>query len=169
MSEALPVLSLYDEGCRCVWISRIAPPQYPENCCGCHPWHALAGEMAKNFQAAFARVLADRQPTVIDSAIGGNVVWRTWLFYCKTGRIRVSAYAKPFPPAVLKMTDREREICRLLAEGDSTKEVAKQLGISRSTVDNTRANVCRKLGLNHGSLVPFCGAHLEWLEPSHFS
>lgn len=170
MQDSLPVLVLYDAACRCVWISRVAPPQYPENCFGLYPWHSLSGESAKEMQAAFARVLSDRQPTVVDSAVDGNGVWRTWLFFCKAGTVRVAAYAAQFPPSVLEMTDREREVCALLAQGLSTKEIARSLKVSRSTVDNHRYNVCKKLDLTHGSLVPFCGAHLEWLaHPSHFS
>ena len=44
------------------------------------------------------------------------------------------------------LTDRERQIVQLLAEGRSNKEVAAALGISVKTAEAHRANIMRKLG-----------------------
>jgi two-component system response regulator NreC len=46
------------------------------------------------------------------------------------------------------ITDREREVLRLVAEGLSTKEIATRLDISTRTVETHRANLMRKLGLH---------------------
>jgi DNA-binding NarL/FixJ family response regulator len=46
------------------------------------------------------------------------------------------------------LTERERQIVRLLAEGKSTKETAQALGISVKTVDTHRTSIRRKLGVN---------------------
>jgi DNA-binding CsgD family transcriptional regulator len=46
------------------------------------------------------------------------------------------------------LTDREREIVQLLADGHSNKEVAKSLGISVKTVETHRARIMRKIGVN---------------------
>jgi DNA-binding CsgD family transcriptional regulator len=46
-----------------------------------------------------------------------------------------------------RLTDREREIVQLLAEGRSNKEVAGLLGISVKTAETHRAAVMRKLGM----------------------
>ena len=47
-----------------------------------------------------------------------------------------------------KLTTREREIARLLAEGSSNKETATLLGISVRTAETHRATLMRKLGLD---------------------
>jgi len=47
-----------------------------------------------------------------------------------------------------KLTTREQEILRLLAEGLSSKEIAKKLFISPKTVENHRANIMNKLDLH---------------------
>lgn len=47
---------------------------------------------------------------------------------------------------VMSLTQREREVLRLLAEGESNREVAERLSISAKTVETHRANVMRKLG-----------------------
>jgi len=46
------------------------------------------------------------------------------------------------------LTEREREILKLVAESHSTKEIAQKLGISVKTVDNHRTNLMRKLDLH---------------------
>lgn len=52
------------------------------------------------------------------------------------------------PSGVETLTDREREILRLVAESHSTKEIAQKLAISVKTVDNHRTNLMRKLNLH---------------------
>jgi two-component system response regulator NreC len=47
-----------------------------------------------------------------------------------------------------RLSDREREIVQLLAEGKSNKEVADALGISVRTAETHRASILRKLGLD---------------------
>lgn len=47
------------------------------------------------------------------------------------------------------LTDREREVLQLLAEGRSNKEVAAVLGVGVSTVETHRANLMQKLSLRN--------------------
>jgi PAS domain S-box-containing protein len=50
--------------------------------------------------------------------------------------------------AVFLLTEREREMLVLMAEGNSTKEVAGCLGISYKTADSHRSHILEKLGLH---------------------
>jgi len=50
-------------------------------------------------------------------------------------------------PGVGRLTPREREVLQLLAEGNSTKQIALTLGVSVKTVETHRRNVMRKLGV----------------------
>jgi DNA-binding NarL/FixJ family response regulator len=47
------------------------------------------------------------------------------------------------------LTDREKEVLQLLAEGRSNKEVAVQLNVGLSTVETHRANLMQKLSLHN--------------------
>jgi DNA-binding NarL/FixJ family response regulator len=47
------------------------------------------------------------------------------------------------------LTDREKEVLQLLAEGRTNKEVASILEVGVSTVETHRANLMQKLGLHN--------------------
>jgi DNA-binding NarL/FixJ family response regulator len=54
------------------------------------------------------------------------------------------------------LTDREREVLQLIAEGMSSKEIASTLGVSLKTVDSHRSNLMDKLDIHKVSgLVRF--------------
>jgi DNA-binding NarL/FixJ family response regulator len=51
------------------------------------------------------------------------------------------------PNEAAKLSPREREVIALIAEGNSSADVARQLGISARTVDTHRHNIMQKLEL----------------------
>jgi len=71
----------------------------------------------------------------------------------------VDAIARPddaTPSGVAMLTDREREVLQLIAEGLSSKEIAGVLGVSLKTVDSHRSNLMEKLDIHKVSgLVRF--------------
>lgn len=50
---------------------------------------------------------------------------------------------------VSTLTERERQVLRLLAEGQRTREIADTLGISAKTVETYRARIMLKLGIDN--------------------
>jgi DNA-binding NarL/FixJ family response regulator len=59
-----------------------------------------------------------------------------------------------------QLTEREREVMRLLADGMSSKEAATRLQISIRTVESHRINISRKLGFNSiAKLVQYAIRH----------
>jgi DNA-binding NarL/FixJ family response regulator len=56
--------------------------------------------------------------------------------------------SRPLPLAVAnRLTRREREVLRLLVEGERSEEIARRLFISRKTVGSHIENILRKLGV----------------------
>jgi DNA-binding NarL/FixJ family response regulator len=58
---------------------------------------------------------------------------------------RMSTDYQPEAPA---LTEREREVLQLLAEGRSTKQIALQLHVSAKTIESNRRNIMDKLGIH---------------------
>lgn len=64
---------------------------------------------------------------------------------------RVEQFAEQAPGLRL-LTPHERTILRFIAQDKTSKEIARELGIARKTVDAHRSNICRKLEI-HGQHV----------------
>ena len=56
-------------------------------------------------------------------------------------------------PGWLTLTVREREVARLIAEGNTTKEAATRLGISVKTLDKHRSSMMKKLNVHDAASV----------------
>jgi DNA-binding NarL/FixJ family response regulator len=65
-------------------------------------------------------------------------------------------------PGLRLLTFHERTILRLVAQDKSSKEIARELGMARKTVDAHRSNICRKLEI-HGqhALTRFAALHRQ--------
>ena len=60
-------------------------------------------------------------------------------------------------PAALVLSAREIEVAKMVAEGNSSKEVASKLNLSVRTVEKHRANIMEKIGVREvASLVRYC-------------
>lgn len=67
-----------------------------------------------------------------------------------------TAYNKTLTKSGLKLTAREIEILKLIAEGFTNKEIGEQLFISHRTVDTHRTNLMKKLNINNvAGLISF--------------
>ncbi len=77
----------------------------------------------------------------LDSSISQEVVAKLMNSPVKEAKVSDSGYGKLSP--------REQEIMRLLAEGTPKAEVADQLCISIKTVENHRTNIMRKLDIHN--------------------
>jgi DNA-binding NarL/FixJ family response regulator len=56
-------------------------------------------------------------------------------------------------PSVVDLSERERQVIRLIAAGLRTREIAQALSLSHKTIEKHRASLMRKLGLRNASAV----------------
>jgi NarL family two-component system response regulator LiaR len=56
---------------------------------------------------------------------------------------------QPAAPAIDQLTDREIDVLRLLAQGQSNQEIARNLHISTTTVRSHMSNILMKLGVSN--------------------
>jgi len=61
--------------------------------------------------------------------------------------VRQREAAEAMGPLV-RLTPREREVLQLVAEGNSSTEIAEALSLSRKTIDTYRSRITRKLGIS---------------------
>lgn len=64
-------------------------------------------------------------------------------------------------PAAEPLTDRERQIVRLISDGASNPEIAQQLFLSRKTVERHVSNVLKKVGVRNRAELAARAAELE--------
>jgi two-component system, NarL family, response regulator NreC len=58
---------------------------------------------------------------------------------------------------LLVLTNREREVLRMVAEGGTSKQIASKLSVSSRTVEFHRHNIMRKLEIHsHQELLRYC-------------
>ena len=60
----------------------------------------------------------------------------------------VESYLGKVQPSKDCLTQREREVLQLVAEGNTTKEIARQLGIGAKTGESHRTRIMSKLGIH---------------------
>jgi two-component system, NarL family, response regulator NreC len=63
------------------------------------------------------------------------------------------------------LTEREREVLQLLAEGKSNKQAAAVLNLSPYTVDTHRTNLMQKLGLHNTAEIVLYAVHKAIISP----
>ena len=84
----------------------------------------------------------DRLLEVIDAAVARNKAAR-----------RDQAEVAGFKARLEQLTQREREVIRMVAQGYSNKEVAREFGISEKTVQVHRGSAYRKLDLHNAAEI----------------
>ena len=88
-------------------------------------------------------------------------------FTSGAAQVLVNGFCNPSSviPAHQSLSAREREIAQLLAEGNSSKEVAVCLGISVKTAETHRANIMRKLEMHSVSELVRYAVRNRMIEP----
>lgn len=100
-------------------------------------------------------LLKDAMPTEFNTAVHSLLNGKSYLSPDVSERV-VKGYLKPGGSATLNsawdmLTDRERVVLRLVAEGRSNKLIAEYLCLSVKTVEKHRSNLMRKLDLHNAS------------------
>jgi DNA-binding NarL/FixJ family response regulator len=103
--------------------------------------YVLKDDSAEELINAIKTILEGK--THLSSSICGNVV---------TGYLAESDKDK-FTSSLSLLTNREREIMKLIAEGYRNKDIASYLSISLKTVDKHRSNLMKKLDLHNTSSI----------------
>ena len=105
-------------------------------------------------------LLKDSAPTELEAAIRAVARGENYLSPAVSKQV-VSAYrqqTEPAPPSVEQLTPRQREILQLIAEGETTKEIAKLLGITVRTAETHRMQLMSRLKIHTVAGLVRCAA-----------
>jgi DNA-binding NarL/FixJ family response regulator len=83
----------------------------------------------------------------VESILRHDVYFSSWVSETLRDALLRAPAAEVSGAAPATLTEREREVTRLLAEGKSNKEVATALAIGVRTVETHRASIMRKLAI----------------------
>jgi DNA-binding NarL/FixJ family response regulator len=106
-------------------------------------------------------MLTAATPAELEAAIRGVARGETVLGHRIAHHVATAARGAAAPTAgVGRLTARQRDVLRLIAEGQGTKEIAEALGIGIRTVETHRANLRERLAIRDvAGLVRFAIAH----------
>jgi two-component system response regulator NreC len=103
--------------------------------------------------------------TAIRTVAGGEV-----FLYPSATRVLLRKYQQAREPQEVgpldKLSEREREVLTLTAEGYSSAEIGKKLFLSPKTVDTYRARMMQKLGLTHRAELVKLALETGMLKPA---
>ncbi|HEX2208575.1 MAG TPA: response regulator transcription factor [Longimicrobium sp.] len=103
--------------------------------------------------------------TAIRTVAGGEV-----FLYPSATRVLLKQYKQSREPheagPLEKLSEREREVLTLTAEGYSSAEIGKKLFLSPKTVDTYRARMMQKLGLTHRAELVHLALQTGMLKPA---
>ena len=96
-------------------------------------------------------ILKDGEPSELDRAIRAAARGEPYLT-SQVSKHLITEYRRraadlPAPPQE-RLTARQREILQLVAEGQSTKQIAARLGLSAKTIENHRAGLMKRLAIH---------------------
>lgn len=75
---------------------------------------------------------------------------------------------EPFSCAPITLTQREQEIILLIAEGNTTGQIADKLFLSTHTVNTHRKNIMAKLGVNNTAAIVMYAVKQQLVSPNKF-
>jgi two-component system, NarL family, response regulator NreC len=112
-------------------------------------------------------VLKNNAFSNLSQAIDAVARGETYLSPAVTGTLVKAYFSNAAPPPANPLSDRERQVLQLIAEGKNMKEVGAALGISGKTADSHRSRIMQKLNIfNTAGLVRYALKHGLIIDPS---
>lgn len=116
-------------------------------------------------RGAVAFVVKDADPRELDLALRAAHAGQIFLSPQISARMLAPLPERERPVGIAALSPRQRQILRLLGNGQSTKEIAADLGISVKTVETHRARMMESLGCRRATdLLLLAARHQQELE-----
>jgi DNA-binding CsgD family transcriptional regulator len=145
----------------CIWTSARDAQTKVGELIWTHAAQSSQGEM----KSAFAKVVALREAVQLEVVDQRGARLKGWMWPLDSPDVAVCILAVPVPANLVLLTQRERDCLELLAEGIETREIARRLDVSVSTVHTHLQRTRTKLGLpSMEALISFAA---RYFYPNH--
>jgi DNA-binding CsgD family transcriptional regulator len=123
-------------------------------------WTNLTRDAQQNAKTQFAQVVALRETRSLEVTNQQGIHYRCWIWPLESPEMAACILGKQIPVELSRLTNRERQCVELLAQGVETRDVARELDVSVSTIHTHLKRAREKLGLpNVESLISFGARH----------
>jgi DNA-binding CsgD family transcriptional regulator len=130
-------------------------------------WKNAASRSRESLRSAVASVVTLRENRTLEVENEWNEHFRVWMWPLNDPDIAVAALAIRIPSELALITEREAACLRCLAQGMSTRDIAKELEIGLTTVHTHLRRSREKLGLaTSEALIGFAARYFFVPPPS---
>jgi DNA-binding CsgD family transcriptional regulator len=116
-------------------------------------WKSTASRSKESLRTAVASVVTLRENRTLAIENQWNEHFRVWLWPLNDPEIAVAVLAMRIPSELALLTERETDCLRCLAQGLSTRDISKELGIGLTTVHTHLRRSREKLQLTTGEAL----------------
>jgi DNA-binding CsgD family transcriptional regulator len=110
-------------------------------------WKNVTARSKEKLRTAVANVASLRENCMLDVDNDRNELCRVWLWPLTDPEIAICILGIFIPKELALLTEREKDCLRCLAQGLTTRDIAKELGIGLTTVHTHLRRSREKLGL----------------------
>jgi len=143
MTQLVTTVTLCDSAGRMIWTSSANPEYKP----GPFVWEYASPEDREVSKNAISRAVVLREPQEFDASTRVGEHYHVWIWPLNSPELAVCILAVQVPPEMKLLSARETTSLKLLAEGCTTSEIARELDISVSTVHTHFRRARKKLKL----------------------
>ncbi len=129
-------------------------------------WKNCVGKSKDQLKSAVASVVTLREQRMVEVEDERGEHFRLWMWPLSDPEIAICILAMPIPSELALLTDRETACLRSLAQGLSTRDISKELGIGLTTVHTHLRRSREKLGLATAEALVGFAARYFYVPPS---
>lgn len=126
-------------------------------------WKNSSRESLEDIKLAFSKVVTLQDKMVIEVSTIRNKLFRLWLWPLESSEMAVCILAMQIPLELRLLSNKEREILNMLAQGQTPKRIAESFDISLSSVHTYLRRSREKLKLD--SLDAIIGFAARFCQP----
>lgn len=137
---------------------------------GHFPWALAVDNDREKVRGCYALALLDGMAIDFTATyvVGGRRFrYKTWLWPTDLASVPLAAIGRRVPDEIASLAPREREIMKLYAKGLTSRQIARRIKCSASTVQTHRRRIAKRLGFSGRSVEAIIAFATEHFASDH--